>query len=48
MVQFGKGSAPVDLEKLKNAPGTTIKELNKLLFSGHDIDDVEAEEIMNS
>ena len=48
MVQFGKGSAPVDLEKLKNAPGVTIKELNKLLFSGHDIDDGEAEEIMNS
>ncbi|NQU53924.1 MAG: hypothetical protein HQ522_15455 [Bacteroidetes bacterium] len=48
MVQLGKDKVTVDLEKLKAAPGTTIKELNKLLFSGHDIDDVEAEEIMNS
>ena len=48
MVQFGKRSTPVDLEKLKSAPGVTIKELNKLLFSRHDIDDVEDEDIMNS
>ena len=47
-VQFGKGTAPVDLEKLKNAPGVTIRELNRLLFSGRDIEDAEAQEIMDS
>ena len=48
MVQFGKASQPIDLEKLKNAPGATIRELNKLLFSGRDIEDAEAQEIMDS
>ena len=47
-VQFGKASEPIDLEKLKNAPGVTIRELNRLLFSGRDIEDVEAQEIMDS
>lgn len=48
MMNFGKEQYHVDLDNLDKLPDKTVHELNRLLFSGKDIDDVEAEEIMNS
>ena len=48
LVQLGNKNLPIDLDKLDKLPSATLKELNKVLFSGKQIDDVEVEEIMNS
>ena len=48
MMQLGKKNYPLDLDNLEKLPTSTINELNRILFSGKDIDDIEAEEIMNS
>lgn len=48
-VNLGKDkNMNIDLENLDNLPKATLRELNKVLFAGNDITDVEAEEIMNS
>jgi hypothetical protein len=48
MVNLNGAVTKVDLNNLKDVPGRTLRELNKMLFSGQEITDVEAEEIMNS
>ncbi len=48
MINLGKEQFHIDLDNLDKLPNKTVQELNRLLFAGKDIDDVEAEEIMNS
>lgn len=49
MVNLSKDKKlPIDLDNLDKLPSATLKELNRFLFSGKEIDDVEVEEIMNS
>jgi hypothetical protein len=48
MINLGKEQFHIDLDNLDKLPNKTVQELNRLLFSGRDIDDAEAEEIMNS
>lgn len=48
MINLGREKFQIDLDNLDKLPNKTVHELNRLLFSGRDIDDVEALEIMNS
>jgi len=48
LIQIGKDNYPIDLDNLDKLPTKSINELNRFLFSGKDIDEDEAREIMNS
>lgn len=52
LVQVNNGSSSqeikIDHSKIKDLPPSALTELNKYLFAGKDITDVEAEEIMSS
>lgn len=48
VININNEAVQVDLNNLKKLPAETLNELNKALFGGSEISDVEAEEIMNS
>jgi hypothetical protein len=48
VININNEMVQVDLNNLKKLPAETLNALNKALFSGKEITDVEAEEIMNS
>ena len=48
VININNEAVQVDLNSLKKLPAETLNELNKALFGGSEISDVEAEEIMNS
>lgn len=48
LVNNGKENVKIDLNKIQNLPQSTISELNRALFAGKEIEDVEAEAIMKT
>ena len=48
VINVGDEAVKVDLNNLKKLPAETLNEINKALFGGNEITDVEAEEIMTS
>lgn len=49
MVNIGnKEKVPIDLDNIQKLPDATLRELNKVLFSGSDIQDAEILDIMES
>jgi hypothetical protein len=48
MVNIGKQSTKINLDSLSELPINTLQELNRALFSGHEIDEQGAADIMNS
>jgi hypothetical protein len=48
VINVNNESVRVDLNNLKKLPAETLNELNKALFGGEEITDIEAEEIMNT
>jgi len=48
MVNLNGKSAKLDINSLHKLPRNTIDELNRMLFSGNEIDEQGAVEIMNS
>jgi hypothetical protein len=48
VININNEAVQIDLNNLKKLPAETLNELNKALFGGQEITDVEAEEIINS
>jgi hypothetical protein len=48
LIQNDNRQVKVDLNKLKDLPPAALQELNKAIYGGNEITDIDAEEIMNS
>ena len=48
LVNVNNESLRINMNQLQKLPGETLRELNRVLFSGGEITDVQAQEIMNS
>jgi len=48
LIQNNNHSAKLTPEQIKDLPVATLRDIHKLLYSGNEITDIEAEEIMNS
>jgi hypothetical protein len=48
LIQQNNQEVKLDFSKLKSLPDATLQELNRILFAGAEITDVQAEEIMNT
>lgn len=48
VIQQNNSEVKIDYNKFKNLSNATLQEINRLLFQGNEITDVEAEDIMNT
>jgi hypothetical protein len=48
VVQSNNNTVNIDADQLSKLPANTVSEINRVLFSGAEITDVEAEEIMGT
>jgi len=48
VVQNNNNTVNIDADQLSRLPANTVAEINRVLFSGNEITDVQAEEIMNT